>query len=578
MKFGYLCVICCVARVSFSQGVLPWQVVADARQSSAAEFAASNGVWHVRNVVRESAAFDYGRRCSLLQRVTGDFLLEARIDAACLSGKNNNNLQIGLILTASAAAEAAPSLVFGLANDFTVHYLESLTPEQPEVLRIEAPAYPGLAHRLMLRRENGRVYASVVGGDKGEVSLDFFDAPVGFGEELYAGIVVFQNGLAGSYAYAVRDLALSSLEEGRREKPAPAAALPAVWRAGSLAVNDRMPVAAWPSGDQRFLAQLSRNAKARTPTFSKADTGGGYPSVHFNGIDQMLVISGPNPLDNSASYTIACVFSCERPMVSQGDQFPRDALLGSSYLISSHFTGNSSLWNDFTIGIGADGRVVAGLGMGRNKVVHQTIESFRVDDGTPHVVIFSLDDEQRVFRLNVDGVSVESPPFLWRRLFAYPISMGGHYACHAGRFLNGKIFEVVFFDRRCLTADEMNAVGHNLAGRYGVKRVSYRLPAQLPDDIRSVMYDGVPLIVTQPQDCQASSGQEVFFSVEVADAPGTRYQWFEDGAAVPGLITPRICIHTGSGKFFSKKYSCSVSNDSGRVFTREAALESIHGK
>ncbi|MDD2599890.1 MAG: immunoglobulin domain-containing protein [Kiritimatiellae bacterium] len=552
-----------------------WSFVGSNTDEGCVRFSIDGECWFLTNAVAQATQFSLDQRSCFLQKVSGGFALEVEIDAETITAMQNEHLHIGLILTSSPTNLLAHTVVFALNNNFRLQFLESSTTDDGKTLVMPGDQNPGMQHKLILRYANQRVYASAVCGEQGELSFDFSDVPVDFGDDLFAGLVVFHNGDVGCYNYVVRNLSVRELRDGELDHFSVIPAPPVIWRPDSCLLDKQGGVLQWQSTDGKYVAKVPTNGKARPPTFVTAAENG-YACVRFNGVDQVLSVVGQQPINDTPCCTVICVFQCGAQSGMQGTMLKNDYFWCNSYLISSDFSDQEHPLNDFTVAISDDYGAVAGIGLKGHYRASKRLKLPRVTDERPHVVVFRLDEDNRVFRLNVDGVELKSWPLLWQRRGAYPIAFGGDSRCVDTRFFKGDIFEILFFNGRCLTESELSMVGINLAKKYGVVNHAYEVKADAsmpPPYISEAITDRFLEITSQPRSCRTLFGQEASFAVRAGGGEELNYLWFEDDQPIPWLTTPEISILTGKNRFISRRYKCRVSNGKGAVFTDEALLE-----
>jgi len=557
-----------------------WLQAGSSADNSRAEISQSNGAVDVINVVGSDSSFSFANRSFLYQKITGDFAIEFNVDPECFEGNPEHALHIALMISSSPTNTAAATVIFGLKNDFSVEYIERRSAGGP-VLSYPSVRKPGLPHSIRLRRRADRIYTSFACGDNNQIAIDFFDSIVDFGEDLYAGLVVLHHGKKGRYDYQIKNLALRALQSGELDNLDFTASLPAIWRADDCSLNNGEAVNKWKSADGKYTAVATGSEKERAPVFVSADDSG-ISAVKFNGVDQILKVEGPQPVDYSSENTIICVFKTDKKSADDsGISKSYMDFRQCAYLISSDYSGFDRTCNDFTLAVNGDGHIVAGLARNHIHPVSVRLSKVRVDDGNPHLAIFRMDAANRVLRVDVDGIGVVSEPLLWRRRFAYPITFGGDLRNTPHTYFNGSISEIIIYNHRCLTDTECAQIGSVLCERYGIKNhagSSRPDRSEWPEYIAAAVQTGLPVITIQPRDIQVHFGEDALLHAFVENDDGLKYQWFENGELLPGMVTSKLRISTGFVKFFARKYRCRISNDKGTLFTREALLEVDYGR
>ncbi len=107
----------------------------------------------------------------------------------------------------------------------------------------------------------------------------------------------------------------------------------------------------------------------------------------------------------------------------------------------------------------------------------------------------------------------------------------------------------------------LEVTDNNDANQNGVPDLSDAIPAP-------------PTVAVQPKSQTVTTGQTVTFSVSVSGSAPVQYQWYKNGAAIPGATQSSFSINSalqGDGG----NYSALVSNLGGAVSTTEALLTVI---
>ncbi len=85
-----------------------------------------------------------------------------------------------------------------------------------------------------------------------------------------------------------------------------------------------------------------------------------------------------------------------------------------------------------------------------------------------------------------------------------------------------------------------------------------------------------PFIRSQPVSQTASAGQGVIFAVGASGAPAPAYQWFKDGAAIPGATGPSLPLPAVQSSA-AGNYTVVVSNSVGSATSAQATLTVVTG-
>ena len=264
--------------------------------------------------------------------------------------------------------------------------------------------------------------------------------------------------------------------------PAASATLPAatgLWRADDLTQTAGQAVTLWKDSTANAGEFNTTVGKAilndtTAPTISP-EAMNGHKAVRFDGVKNMLGMTGGKGstyIGNGANFTVALVL---RPQNAAGAI--RGSWVTASGVMGQAFSGDDSQ-NKWGVGVsGGDGfasceQMVMGLkdGTSDTKAVHGKPRDML--DGRPHVVICSYGPDMTI---NVDGVrstyagatgsarQANARTTLGR---IEDVKNAGGTAYNGGHF-KGDIAEIRFYASKALSVAEQNALGRELAVKYG---------------------------------------------------------------------------------------------------------------
>lgn len=266
-----------------------------------------------------------------------------------------------------------------------------------------------------------------------------------------------------------KSLALALLARYEGESEARQSAYRDVMANGSLpGAFAAAAVPALPDGatalDAAALAAAG-TAAAGTPT-AVANAINGRSVLRFGGADALTLPADATPVAGRSAFTAAVVF--------------RTTAEGSGengYAIGS---GLVSTWQggaddpDWAISFRRFGAVGAGAGDVTGAQFCNDVKPARLDDGLPHVAIFSVDPTARTLNVMTDGRLTSRPFFATATSFAarggYATTIGALNAAQGDKagFFTGDVAEVVFY-ARALDKDEMTQLSEAMAGKYAFR-------------------------------------------------------------------------------------------------------------
>jgi len=288
----------------------------------------------------------------------------------------------------------------------------------------------------------------------------------------------------------------------------------------------------------------------------------GRPALSFDGTNTLLAVASDRcPLGFAYRGTVACVFRTE-------------AKGRAGALVSCDAAyAPDNLADDWGLSLGTDGALSAHFGFVFQWDVEIRSRQKGLDDGRPHVVIFSWGGEDRRLRLNVDGQADDRFFAFWRKRAFLKMAFGG-MPNGKGPFFAGDLAEIVLIKNHALNWPEENRLGWALAERYGVQGHGFMQVDEVKTNANKLVSASPAIetvILRQPSDQTVKRGAEAEFEVVTA---GGDCQWFCDGQPVEGLTTAKIRVSTAElpASCRTAVFDCRVTVGGETALSRKAAL------
>ena len=227
-------------------------------------------------------------------------------------------------------------------------------------------------------------------------------------------------------------------------------------------------VPALPEGATAFDAAAlaaSGTVAAGSPT-TVANEVNGRSVLRFSGEDALTLPADATPVAGQSAFTAAVVFKT----TTEGSGENGYAI--GSGLVST-WQGGANL-PDYAISFRRFGAVGAGAGDATGEQFCNDVKPARLDDGLPHVAVFSVDPTAKTLNVMTDGRLTSRPFFATATSFAargsYATTIGALNAASGDKagFFTGDVAEVVFY-ARALGEDEMTQLSASLAGKYAFR-------------------------------------------------------------------------------------------------------------
>lgn len=517
-----------------------------------------NGEWAVVSQMPSSADGMADYLTLAWQRWSGDFVLEAEV--ACTNVFPNDQVgRVGLFVRESRVSPGARFVSLGVGRKQNM-FLELRRASGARRESYNAICGNPASKRFQLKRVGNVFEAGFGDGASGPLNY-FVTTELDLACDVWAGFGVRSDGIAAPVCGVFRNVSIRPPTRDEREGSAFRSEKPVVWRAATCGVRDGEVVPLWCDASDRVEASARNDPKScASPTWIAAALNG-WPAVRFNGTNSLLCVkAGHSPMGGAYRGTLACVFRSMAPV--PGNMVSCDA----SY-------APDKLADDWRLSLDADGAVSAVSGF-----VYQwdaTVRSpqARLNDGRPHVAIFSWGGESRSLRLNVDGQAADQVFAFWRKRAFLKMAIGGA-PDGEGPFFSGDLAEVIFIKNHALSWMEENRLGWALAERYGVSENRF---VRITDgesgtcDLSSLLVSPGPVVLRHPQDCAVKRGQAADFEVA---AKACEYQWYCDGQPLEGLTDARLRVATSlmPSDCCCATFECRVSNGRCAVFSRKAVL------
>lgn len=256
---------------------------------------------------------------------------------------------------------------------------------------------------------------------------------------------------------------------------------PAVWSANDLVGATGTTVNSWPCSNGAenwtFTSAVAKNIQNHfTPPKVADELINGHKAVRFSGTTDALALSAlatpTTPVNGSLDMEKLSVALVIRPLDTgkgSGEDIRNTAgIIGSQYSTDN----NGGLWS---LGLRQDGAIGAGIGSIASTWTTAWNTENQLTAGTPYVVIYTWEGKSHI-EANVNGICHQKPVGNTPATLASTrIIMGIN---EAGFGFNGDIAEIRFYKGVCLTTQEQDNIGAELAATYGA---TY-LPATPPSE------------------------------------------------------------------------------------------------
>ena len=545
---------------ALSAGAGEWRLADVGGPLMSSSVAENNGEWTVVSKMPSSADGMADYLTFLCQRWPGDFVLSAEVTCETDTFPSGQLGRLGLVVRESFADPGGRFISLGIGRQRNM-FLELRRASGARRESFNAICGNPASKRFQLKRVGDVFEASFGDGESGPLAY-FVTTELGLAQELWVGFGVRSDGLDAPVRGVFKNVTLRfpSAEEAREStyRVAP----PVVWRAAMDGVRDGEEVPQW-SDTANKVAVLVPKALTEVvaPRWSVAALNG-RPALRFDGTHTLLAFEADRcPLGHAYRGTVVCVF--------------QTAARNQAGTLISCDTAYSSdnLADDWSLSLGADGALSARFGF-----VYQWDGELRsrrtgLNDGQPHVAIFSWGGDDRRLRLNVDGQTEERFFAFWRKRAFLKTAFGGR-PDGKGSFFAGGLAEIILIKNQALNGHEENRMGWALAQKYGVQDHGFVRLAEADSSesaLASVLDSTDLLILKQPQDCAVKRGQAADFEVA---AKGCTYQWYFDDRLLDGMTADRLRVETGAmpSGCCGAVLECRVSNGERAVFSRKAAL------
>ena len=493
------------------------------------------------------------------QRWSGDFVLEAEVACATDTFPNGQTGRLGLFVRESRADPGGRFVSLGVGRK------QNMFLELRRASGVRRESYNAIcgnpaSKRFQLKRVGNVFEAHFGDGASGPLAY-FVTTELDLARDVWVGFGVRPDGLDAPVRGVFRNVALRAPNAEEARALAFRAEDPVVWRAATCGVRDGESVPLWSDAAHACDASVRQCPKGVVAPLWTASAMNGHSALSFDGSNTLLSVKASGaPMGDAYRGTVACVFrtasSVPGSMVSCDASYAPDQLA-----------------DDWRLSLDADGAVSAMFGFVFQWDAFVRSRQVRLNDGRPHVAIFSWGGEGRSLRLNVDGQVSDRVFTFWRKRAFLKTAIGGDPNGERPSFM-GDLAEIVFIKNHALSWSEENRLGWALAERYGVSENRFvRITDGKSDacDLSSALVSPEAVVLRHPQNCAVKRGQTADFEVA---AKACEYQWYRDGQPLEGLTAARLRVATGAmpPDCCGATFECRVSNGRCAMFSRKAML------